>query len=104
MPPVSVTMHALNLAAAAGALLDAVLDGVLDELEPHAAASRETALIPATIPNLPLTVTSFARGGRRPPGRAAGSIARPQPARARKSRSPPWISRRLAPDAPVREA
>jgi hypothetical protein len=60
-------MQALNLAATAGALLDALPDGLLPaepELEPHAAASRETALSPATIPNFPLTgFTSSARGG-----------------------------------------
>jgi hypothetical protein len=61
-------MQALNLAAVlAGALLDALLDGLVPpepELEPQAAASRETTLSPATIPNFPLTgFTSSARGG-----------------------------------------
>jgi hypothetical protein len=106
MPPVSVTMQALNLAATAGALLDALLEGLVPdepELEPHAAASRETALSPATIPNFPLTGLPPLPGAAiRSPGRAADLIAKPQPARARKSRKPPGFPK-ASPDVTVRE-
>ena len=80
MPPVSVTMQALNLAAVlAGALLDAPLDGLLpDELEPHAAASMATTLATATIPSFPLTgLPPLPGAAGQPPRRAAGLIAKP---------------------------
>jgi hypothetical protein len=55
-------MHPLKAAAVEG-VLDVLLDGLeLGELEPHAAASRATALSAATLPSLPLTVTSCAGG------------------------------------------
>ncbi len=62
MVPVSDITQALNLAAAAGALLDGV---ALGELEPHAAASRVTTPSTATLPSFCLTVTSSAGGSQR---------------------------------------
>jgi len=57
MPPVSVTMHALN--AAALALVDGVLDDELDGvLLPHATTSSPTAARAAAVRMVPLTVTS----------------------------------------------
>jgi hypothetical protein len=64
-------MQARNLPVvdALDELLDAALGDALDELplDPHAAASRATTLKPAAILTVPLTVTSSAGGGLRPP-------------------------------------
>src|ERR1022692_4602021 len=96
MPPVSVTMQALNLAAVlAGALLDALLDGLVPaepELEPHAAASRETTLSPATIPNFPLTGLPPLPGAASwPPGRAAGLLSAAPARQGKEVPKPPGI-------------
>jgi hypothetical protein len=64
-------MQARNLPVvdALDELLDAALGDELDELplDPHAAASRATTLKPTAILTVPLTVTSSAGGGLRPP-------------------------------------
>jgi hypothetical protein len=57
-------MHPLKAAAVEG-VEDVLLEGLELELEPHAAASRATALSTATLPSLPLTVTSCAGGSQR---------------------------------------
>src|SRR5712691_9730899 len=102
MVPVSDTTHDLNLAAAAGALLEAAAGGlVLVVLEPHAAASRATTLSTATLPSFPLTGYLLCQG--RPPGRTAGSLAQPRPTGARKSRAPLDFPK-ASPDPAVREA
>jgi len=67
-------MQARNLPVvdALDELLDELLGAALGEavelpLDPHAAASRATTLKPAAILTVPLTVTSSAGGGPRPP-------------------------------------
>jgi hypothetical protein len=60
MPPVSVTMHALN--EAVDALLDELLEAPLEDedvLLPQAAASSATTLSAAPAQTVCLTVTSF---------------------------------------------
>src|SRR5258708_22910605 len=109
MPPVSVTMQATNLPPAAAGLLEPPAGepagGLLDvPLEPHAAASIARALSAATVLNLPLTVTSSAGGGLRPPGRTAGAYCCPAGWGSGYPGGPPRDARRLAPGPPGREA
>src|ERR1017187_9512649 len=76
-------MQARNLPDddALAVLLDELLAAALGEavelpLDPHAAASRATTLNPAASLTVPLTVTSSAGGGPRPPcGRRLGEVA-----------------------------
>ena len=106
MPPVSVTMQALNLAAVAGAvrLLEAPLDELLpDELEPHAAASRATTPSYSDAPEFPLTVTSSAGAAGWPPRRAADLIAKPSAGQGKEVPKAPRDCPKASPEAPSGE-
>src|SRR5215469_17742825 len=100
MPPVSVTMHALNVplpAAAAGLDVDVVGVELLVELEddPQAAASSATAARPAAIRIFALKLTSSGPGAPRTPGN--DRLDRWPPGRLGQGigADPPWVARRL---------
>src|ERR1017187_8138682 len=87
MPPVSVTMHALNLPAADAPPDELVLADLLFAVEPHAAASSASTLSAAAARTVCLTVFSFswaacaARTRRRPPSLRSGRPGHQDPKR-----------------------
>jgi hypothetical protein len=110
MVPVSDTTQDF-IAAAAGALLDELLDALAlgaaplpPELEPHAAASMATALSPAMLASFALTVASCATAARLPPRITALRTCTTQPYQGGKYRLPPLGCRKVSGDGAAREA